>query len=187
VKLTVGDHSFEEKLEVVPNPAVHASAEDLKRQYEFLEAVRNALSETHSSVIRIRSVKTQIQTVLDHAKEIGKDEPLKAPAKALTDKLTAIEEKLVNPKIKANQDPLNFPPKLDHQFVGLTSVVSTADAAPAPSAYAYFDELQKRLAAIRGELDAVLQKDLPDFERDVEKAGVPPIVVPKPKDPAARG
>jgi len=186
VKLTVGGRSFEEKLEVVPNPAVHASADDLKRQYEFLEAVRGALSETHSSVIRIRSVKTQIQTVLDHAKEIGKDEPLKAPAKALTDRLTAIEEKLVNPKVKANQDVLNFPPKLDHQFVGLTTVVSTADAAPAPSAYAYFAELQKQLAAIRGELDAVLQKDLPDFEREVEKAGVPPIVVPKPKDPAAR-
>jgi hypothetical protein len=186
VRLTVGDRSLEEKLEVVPNPAVHASADDLKRQYEFLEAVRGALSETHSSVIRIRSVKAQIQDVLGHAKEIGKDEPLKAPAKALTDRLTAIEEKLVNPKVKANQDVLNFPPRLDHQFVGLTSVVSSADAAPAPSAYAYFDELQKRLATIRGDLDAVLQKDLPEFDRAVEKSGVPPIVVPKEKDPAAR-
>ena len=187
VKLTVGDRSFEDKVEVVPNPAVHANPDDLRRQYAFLEAVRDSLSETHASVIRIRSVKGQIREVLAHAKEIGKDEGLKTPAKSLEDKLTAIEEKLVNPKVKANQDVLNFPPRLDHQFVGLTSVVSSADAAPAPSAYAYYDELKKQLAGIRAELSAVLDKDLAGFNRAVQDAGVPPIVVPKPKDPAAAG
>jgi hypothetical protein len=136
-------------------------------------------------VIRIRSVKGQVQEILGRAKEIGKDEDLKAPAKALTDKLDAIEGKLVNPKVKANQDVLNFPPRLDHQFVGLTSVVSSSAAAPSPSAYAYFDELEKRLESLRAELAAVLEKDVPDFDRAVEKAGVPTIVVPKAKDPAA--
>ena len=187
VKLTVGDRSAEDRVEVLPNPDAGASAEDLRKQYEFLEAVRDSLSETHASVIRIRSVKSQIAEVLAHAKEIGKDEPLKAPAKALTDKLTSIEEKLVNPKVKANQDVLNFPPKLDHQFVGLTSVVSSSDAAPAPSAYAYYRELSKQLAAIASELSSVLDKDLSDFNRAVRDAGVPPIVVPKPKDPASPG
>ena len=185
VKLTVGDRTFEEKLEVVPNPAVHANPEDLRRQYAFLEDVRSSLSETHGSVIRIRSVKGQIQEVLAHAREAGKDAALKDSARALTDKLTAIEEKLVNPKVKANQDVLNFPPKLDHQFVGLTSVVSTADAAPAPSAYALNDELKKQLAGIRAELAVVLDKDLAAFNRAVQDAGVPPIVVPKANDPAA--
>ncbi|HET7452615.1 MAG TPA: glycosyl hydrolase, partial [Thermoanaerobaculia bacterium] len=185
VKLTVGDRSFEEKLDVVGNPAVHANPEDLKRQYAFLEDVRNSLSETHASVVRIRSVKQQVKDVLAHAKDAGKEDALKEPAKALTDKLSAIEEKLVNPKVKANQDVLNFPPKLDHQFVGLTSVVSTADAAPAPSAYALNDELKKQLAGIRAELNAVLDKDLAEFNRAVQDAGVPPIVVPKAKDPAA--
>jgi hypothetical protein len=185
VKLTVGDRSYDDRVEVAANPSSGATADDLKKQYEFLEAVRDSLSETHASVIRIRSVKSQIQEVLGHAKEIGKEEALKAPAKALTDRLSAIEEKLVNPKVKASQDVLNFPPKLDHQFVGLTSVVASADAAPAPSAYAYYGELKKQLDAIRAELAGVLDKDLADFNRSVRDAGVPPIVVPKTKDPAA--
>jgi hypothetical protein len=169
---------------VIPNPEVGVSAGDLKKQYDFLAQVRDALSETHASVIQIRSVKDQIKDVLARAKEIGKDKPLEAAAKTLQEKLSAIEEKLVNPKIKANQDVLNFPPRLDHQFVGLTSVVASADGAPAPSAYAYFDELAKQLAAVRAELAGVFDKDLAGFNGAVRDGGVPPIVVPKPKDEA---
>ena len=185
VRLTAGGKSLEDRFDVVPNPSVAVSAEDLRKQYDFLAQVRDALSQTHESVIQIRAVKDQIKDVLSRAKEIGKEKPLETLAKALQEKLSAIEDKLVNPKIKANQDPLNFPPRLDHQFVGLTSVVASADAAPAPSAYAYFDELRKQLAAVRGELSGVFDKDLADFNRAVRDAGVPPVVVPKPKDEAA--
>jgi hypothetical protein len=123
--------------------------------------------------------------VLSRAKDAGKEKALESAGKSLQEKLSAIEDKLVNPKIKASQDPLNFPPRLDHQFVGLTGVVASADAAPAPSAYEYFDQLRKQLAAVRTEISGVFDKDLADFNRAVREAGVPPIVVPKPKDEAA--
>jgi photosystem II stability/assembly factor-like uncharacterized protein len=185
VKLTAGGQSLEDRFDVVPNPEVAVGPDDLKKQYDFLAAVRDSLSETHQSVIQIRAVKDQIKEVLSHAKEIGKDEPLKSPAKALTEKLSAIEEKLVNPKFKSSQDVLNFPPRLDHQFVGLMSVVSSADGAPAPSAYAYYDELKKKLAAIRADLKNIFDKDLADFNKAVRDGGVPPVVVPAPKDETA--
>jgi photosystem II stability/assembly factor-like uncharacterized protein len=185
VRLTVGGKSVEDRFDVVPNPAVGVSAEDLKKQYDFLAQVRDALSETHASVIQIRAVKDQIKDVLSRAKDAGKEKALESAGKSLQEKLSAIEDKLVNPKIKASQDPLNFPPRLDHQFVGLTGVVASADAAPAPSAYEYFDQLRKQLAAVRTEISGVFDKDLADFNRAVREAGVPPIVVPKPKDEAA--
>jgi len=185
VKLTVGARSLDDRFDVVPNPEVAVSAADLKKQYDFLADVRDALSQTHASVIQIRAVKEQIKGVVSRAREIGKEKPLETAAKGLDEKLSAIEEKLVNPKVKANQDVLNFPPRLDHQFVGLTSVVASADAAPAPSAYAYFEELRKQLGAVRTDLSAVFDKELAEFNRLVRDGGVPPVVVPKPKDEAA--
>ena len=185
VKLTAGGKSWEEKLDVVPNPAVTVSSADLKKQYDFLAGVRDSLSRTHGAVIRIRSAKDQIKTTLSHAKEIDKAAALEKSGKALEEKLSSIEDELVNPKIKANQDVLNFPPRLDHQFVGLTTVVSSADGAPSPAAVAYDAELRKRLADVLGRLSALLEHDLADFNRAVREAGVPPIVVPKEKDEAA--
>ncbi len=182
VKLTAGNQVLEEPFDIVPNPELAVSAADLKKQYDFLAAVRDALSETHASVIRVRAVKDQVKDVLARAKDAGKDKPLEELAKALTEKLSAIEEKFVNPKVKANQDVLNFPPKLDHQFVGLSSVVASADAAPSRAAYAYFEELKARLASIRSELQAAFDGDLAAFNRAVREGGVPPVVVPKPKD-----
>ncbi|MGH9399234.1 MAG: hypothetical protein ACRD00_02615, partial [Thermoanaerobaculia bacterium] len=107
----------------------------------------------------------------------------KDQAKAMNEKLTAIEKKLVNPDLKSNQDVLNFPPALDHQFVGIASVVASADTAPTDTSYTYFQELEGKLAAIQSELKAVLDKDLADFNKAVRDADIPPVAAARKKAP----
>jgi photosystem II stability/assembly factor-like uncharacterized protein len=183
VRLTVADRSFTQDLEVRPNPSLHAAPEDLRKQFDLLAQIRDSLSQLNQSVIQIRAVKDQVEGVLSRARELGKDEALEAPAKALLEKLSGIEERLVNPKIKSDQDMLNFPPKLDHQFVGLTSVVASADAAPAPSSFVYFGELKDELASIQTDLQGVFARDLAEFNRTVRAQDIPPVAVPPPHDP----
>jgi hypothetical protein len=83
----------------------------------------------------------------------------------------------VNPKVKSEQDVLNFPPQLDHQFVGIASVVSSGEAAPPKASVAYFEELKGRLADLKKRLKSVLDTDLADFNRTVQEQGIPPVAV----------
>jgi hypothetical protein len=166
---------------VKANPNVAVSEADLKKQFDLLRSVRDRLSETHETVQYIRDVKAQAMAVGDRAEKLGKGKALKDQAKALNEKLTAIEKKLVNPDVKSNQDVLNFPPALDHQFVGVASVVSSADAPPTDTSYTYFQMLEGKLAGIQSELKGVVDKDLAEFNKAVRDADIPPVAAARKK------
>jgi photosystem II stability/assembly factor-like uncharacterized protein len=187
VKVRWNDQEETQGFEVVPRPGISATPADLQAQFELLRDTRDGLSAAHEAVRQIRDVKAQIQTVEDHAERLGKGAALKDEAKTLSDKLTAIEKKLVNPDIKSNQDPLNFPPALDHQFAGLASVVSSADAKPTDSSAVYYREIRGTLDGILKELQAVLDVDLAAFNRSVAQAGIPPVVAAPAKAVEAPG
>src|SRR5262249_9714650 len=183
VRLKYAGQTLTENFEVQPNPNSGANAEDLKKQYDLLRQAREGLSACHDGVQQIRDVKNQIRDVGDRAEKLGKGKGLKEKGKALSDKLTAIEKKLVNPDIKSNQDVLNFEPALDHQFAGVATVAASADAKPTDSSPVYLKQIQGELAAVQGELRAVFDKDLADFNAEVRKQDIPPVVVvPKKKE-----
>lgn len=177
VRLTLNGATVSDSIEVRANPAVGASPADLKKQADFLGDVRDRISATHGAVKQIRDVKAQVKELLARVEKLGKGEALKVPAKALEEKLSAIEDELVNPKLKSNQDVLNFTPRIDHQFVGLATMSSSADAAPTPAAVAYLDELKKKLAGIQARLKDAFEKDLAAFNELVRKQDIAPIVV----------
>jgi hypothetical protein len=186
VRLKYGGETLTQPVQVVRHPEVAATAEDLESQFRLLSGLRDRIEETHDAVARIRDVKPQVQTIGDRAEKLGKGTTLKDRGKALSERLTEIEKKLVNPDLKSNQDVLNFPPALDHQLIGLASVASSADARPTDSSLTYYKEISGRLTAIFAELDGVLGKDLAEFNAMVQKAEIPPVVV-VPKKTAGSG
>ncbi len=175
VRLRKGETTLTEPLEVRANPNLTVSPVDLKKQADFLAEARDRLSETHETALLCRDVERQAKEVADRAAKLGKKEPLGEKAKALSEKLSALEDKLVNPKVKSEQDVLNFPPQLDNQFVGIASVVSSGEAAPSKAAVAYFEELKGRLADLKKQLKSVFDTDLADFNKTVQEQGIPPV------------
>ncbi|HEX9009197.1 MAG TPA: hypothetical protein VF804_02435 [Holophagaceae bacterium] len=164
-------------LVVKPRPGTAASEADLKAQADFLQAVRDRVTEIHQSVLQIRDVKAQVKGLLERAEKLGKAADLKAPAKALTDRLDALEARLVNPRLKSDQDVLNFTPGLDHQFIGLAGMVGEGDGAPSPAARAYYDQEKAVLAGLQAELAQAWSAELAAFDKAVQAAGIPPVIV----------
>ena len=182
VRVKAGSQTATQAFDVAPRPGIAATPEDLRQQFELLSRVTGGLAAAHDAVAQIRDVKNQVQAVTDHAERLGKGADLKEKGKVLSDKLTAIEKKLVNPDVKANQDVLNYTPALDHQFAGLASVVSSADARPTDSSVAYEKQIRAQLDAILAELKGVLDRDLSAFNRAVQDSGIPPVVAARPKE-----
>jgi len=177
IRLTVDGKTLTQPFEVKANPTVGTSEADLKAQFDLLEKIRDGLSETHATVLKIRDVKAQVKDIDEHAKNTGKGDALVPKSKALTEKLTAIEEKLINPHIKSNEDDLNFEPKLDHEFTNLAGEVGSADTKPTASQEAYYKILRKQLDGIVVEFQAAVDKDLADFDRAVQEQKMAPVTV----------
>ncbi len=90
-------------------------------------------------------------------------------------KLTAVEDQLTNPQIVADEDDLNYEPKLDHDWVYLAGIVGSADAKPLASSVEYYELLTNRLNAIRAEYRKIVDTDVKAFNQAVVQAGVPPV------------
>jgi hypothetical protein len=75
---------------------------------------------------------------------------------------------------------LNYEPKLDHDFAYLAGIVASADTKPTKGALGYYDQLKGQLDAVLREYKASVDRDVADFNRAVDQAGVPRIA-PAPK------
>ena len=126
---------------------------DYAKQLELGLKIRDKLTDTHNAIIQIRDVRKQVEDLL---KRVGaQSKPINDAGVALNKKLTAIEETLYQTKNQSNQDPLNFPIRLNNKLAALGGVVGSAEAAPTAQSYAVYDEL---VTAI----DAELAKAGPD-------------------------
>ena len=108
-------------------------------------------------VIAVRELKKQMEERLKQ----NSDAALKTACEAFGKKLSAVEEEIYQVRNRSNQDPLNFPIKLNNKLAALERVVESGDGRPNLSSYTVFKELSDRVAAQKAKLDAVLKTDLP--------------------------
>ena len=108
-------------------------------------------------VIRIREIKKSVA-------EKAKGNPsLQAAGERLTTHLGAVEEDLYQVRNRSNQDPLNFPIKLNNQLAALMRVVGTGDGRPTDQSYEVFKELSGRLEAIKRRMEQILRDEMGPF------------------------
>ena len=175
VKLTAGGQSFTAPLEVRKDPRISATPEDFAKQFEMATRIRDTISEGHRAVNEIRGVRSQLEAL---KKRLGSDEktkPIVEAEDALLKKMGGIEGKIIEPRSKSNEDPLNYPIETADQLVGLQGTVESADAAPTKQSGEVYAELVKRLNV---QLDAwreAKSKDLAALNEQIQKSNIPPI------------
>ncbi len=178
VRLTALGETRTAPLEVVPNPNVAYGKDDLARQAAFLAELNETLSHIHGTVRNLRDARAQVSALAERTKKAGVRPSVLEAAKELDARLLAVEEKLVNPKLKSGQDVLNFVPALDHQVVGLVSAASGADAPPTAGALAYWAELKKTVAGALSDASRTLVDEVAAWNARLADADVQPVVVP---------
>jgi uncharacterized phage infection (PIP) family protein YhgE len=115
--------------------------------------VRDRVSEADEMVVQIRSIKKQLNDRTVKAK----NPDINAASERLTAKLTAVEDDVYQVQNRSNQDPLNFPIKLNNQLAALARSIETGDAKPTDASYVVFHELNARLDALKARLaDALM-------------------------------
>jgi photosystem II stability/assembly factor-like uncharacterized protein len=188
VKLTAYGASSTRTFEVRKDPRLATTQDDYQKRFDLHMKIRDKLTETHDAIKRIRDVRDQLKAVSERSKAAGKDTTIAAAAKALTARLTAVEEALYQTKNKSNQDPLNYPIRLNNKLSQITGVVASADAAPTDQSVLVYEDVAGRIDAELSRLKTALDQDLAAFNALVREREVPAVMVKeKKKDDAAHG
>ena len=176
VTLSVAGQTETQAFDLIKDPRVAATQEDFDAQFELLVKIRDKLSETHDSVNKLRSVRQQVEEWAKRAEGHPSEQAITEGATSLKEKLTTIEEDLIQTNYKGARDRLNQPVKLNAKLSGLTDVVSSADYAPptqTQEVLVYFSEL---IDPYIQRLEEVIDKDVSEFDNLVHELEVPAIV-----------
>ncbi len=178
VRLVRGDWSQERPLEVLQDPRVQATVEELREQFELAREIAETIHEVHRTIRTIRGVREQIEELLGRAEQ-GAPEAfaaLRAQGESILNAVREIENRLTQPRSESAQDPLNFPPQLDNDLLYLYGVVLSADARPTAGARQRWADLREEASAWLGRASRVFTQDLAAFNENVRSRGIPPIV-----------
>ena len=155
-KITVGENSHTVSFKVVMDPNLtRITASDVQAQFDLAMKIKNNTSIANETVIAIRSIRTQLEEVTN----VNNNNNVKELATDIVRKITIIEEDLYQVKNQSNQDPLNFPIKLNNRLASLRRSVETGQAKPTDAAYNVFDELSLELTTQLKKFDAVITNE----------------------------
>jgi hypothetical protein len=177
VRLSIGDWSQTQSFDILKDPRqTEVTQADLQAQHDLLTEIAGRLTEAHDAVRTIRSVRGQLKEVAGRAKEVGLEYDFTADAKAIGEKLTDLENELIQVRSTAGQDPINFPPKLDDQIAYLYTYVFGAYGRPTQGAYERFDDLNAELTPLLHDLQQVLMQDVAAFNDQLQAEGASGVI-----------
>ena len=177
VKLSIGDWSMTQEWEWKKDPRVSVSLEDLQAQFDLLIKIRDKLSEVNQGIIKLRSVKKQLQAYLQKIKGLPAAEEVQKEAQAIIKHLQAIEDELIQSKSKSPQDPLNYPILLDNKIAALAGVVASTDDRPTDQAVVLFNELAAQADQQLKKLKVIFTEEIKAFNQKIKQAGIPAIIL----------
>ena len=153
VRLTANGKTMTEKLDVQKDPRIDSvTIADLTEQFKLSMQVRDMTTQANEIVIVIRELKRQ----MDDRLKKSQDPAIKTALDGLRTKLTSVEEDVYQVRNRSNQDPLNFPIKLNNKIAALGSSIERGDGKPTAGSYEVFKVLTEQFKVQKARLDAAL-------------------------------
>jgi len=95
----------------------------------------------------------------------------------LDQKMTPVEEQLIQVNMKGSEANLAFPNMLNEQFDTFSSSVQGADGAPTQQQYEVFQKLRTRLNQQLTAWKEILSTEVPAFNTRVREADLPALAL----------
>ncbi|HEV7699017.1 MAG TPA: hypothetical protein VGO43_02210, partial [Pyrinomonadaceae bacterium] len=157
------------------DPRLGATQADLQAQYDLMMKINGRLNDVHGAILDIRDMRTQLEAIQKRLK--GDNKPLGDMAGDISKKLTAVEEALIQTKIRSGQDALNFPIRLNNKLAALSDSVDSSDDAPTAQALAVFADLSAQVDKQLAEFARIKSTELAEFNKQYTAKGLP-VVAP---------
>ncbi|MBX7125092.1 MAG: glycosyl hydrolase [Cyclobacteriaceae bacterium] len=179
VKVKYGTEEKTATFKVLAHPGIQATDAAYEEQHKIMSQIEADVNEIHTAVNTMKSARKQLEALQDLLS--GKDEykPIIESAKAIVKKLNAWEEKVVQPKAQSNDDIINFVNKLSADYIFLEGELDTNIPQVSAGAVEQLAALQATWKGLKAERDALVSKDIADFNNQCKAANLEKITLVK--------
>ncbi len=178
-RLAFSDAVVEKTFNVLPDPRFPYSEEDFDVQQSLIAAIWGTVDTIHVAVSRMRQVRQQVEDLMERTDGRDGADEIRAAGEALTEKIAAWEEQLVQAKQQTFQDVINFPNQLNAQLLFLLETVDASDPPVTSGARRRYVDLAAAWGQRQVDMEALLAEDVAAFNALFETHQVPAVIVPE--------
>ncbi len=149
---------------------------DLQERFDLAMRIKERVSDANEAVIRIREIEEQIEDRLQETEE----NVVYETADRARERLDRVESSIYQVKNRSNQDPLNFPIRLNNKLASLMFVVESAEARPTDQSYDVFQELSGELETELQRMDTIINEDVGRLNELLRERGIEPVETESP-------
>jgi photosystem II stability/assembly factor-like uncharacterized protein len=185
IRLTANGQSQTVPLHLTIDPRLKGAETGIKRSFELSVKVNDRFSQLHQAINEIRETKGQIDSLRKRFADRPSLQGVLGAADELDKKMSAIEEKLVQVKMKSSEGNLVYPNQLNEEFYTFSHIIEV-DAAPTEPQLQVFQMLESRLDEQLKSWAQLKQGEVPKVNQLIKQADVPVLgVVSAPEATAA--
>ena len=155
IKMTYNGLVFQQEFEIVKDPRVKISQADYQDQLEFLIDVRDEVSKANQQIIDIRSIKNNMNFILDKTKD---NNELQEMINKYLDDISIVENNIHMTKNQSRQDPLNFGIRINNRIAFLLADSQRGDYPPTDQSKEFFSQVKEELNIEIINLKALIEK-----------------------------
>ncbi|MGI9627368.1 MAG: VPS10 domain-containing protein, partial [Longimicrobiales bacterium] len=144
---------------------------DLQERFDLAIEIRDRVSEANEAVILARDIKDQVADRLEQTDE----QEIATQAATVEENLTVVESEIYQIKNQSNQDPLNYPIKLNNKLAALLNLIEGAEDRPTDQSREVFVHLSSLLDDEIGQMNIVIQRDVTRLNELLRLEGLEPI------------
>ncbi|HTM24806.1 MAG TPA: hypothetical protein VL225_06415 [Vicinamibacterales bacterium] len=175
VKISSGGWSQEQTFRLNSDPRLPALSEaDGAEQLKMALEVGNQIKTLYDTLAKLRDAKQQASQI---AQKAGAGSAVAGAAKTLTDKIVAVEGDLTQLQGEAGQDALNFPGRLDNQWIALYSNLVQLERKVNKSVKERYADLRAPTDDLMRRAQIALTADVAAFNAAASSAGAGTVVV----------
>ena len=179
VRLTSGTTARSAGFDVLQDPRITAPAAVVAERDSVSSLLANRITEIHDAVLRLRDLRTQVQSFTSRAKEATNADTLAKAGRALTGKLEKLDPRLTT-KATNGQDIINFANGINGQYGFLLGQVEGNPVLTKPVRERLV-ELEKMWSTMRAEVELVETQDVNAFNALLAAGKISGVIVPAKK------
>lgn len=179
VRLTSGTTVRSAGFDVLQDPRITAPAAVVAERDSVSSLLANRITEIHDAVLRLRDLRTQVQSFTSRAKEATNADTLAKAGRALTGKLEKLDPRLTT-KATNGQDIINFANGINGQYGFLLGQVEGNPVLTKPVRERLV-ELEKMWSTMRAEVELVETQDVNAFNALLAAGKISGVIVPAKK------
>jgi len=177
LQLKANDEVVNTSVTINANPKINTTPSQYAEKDRIVSELENMITEIHTSVNTMRSVKSQLKHYKDLLKDNETAEGLLKQGDSLMKRITSWEENLAQTKQKTFQDVINFNNKLNSEILYLKDFVDSNMPQVTKGSKERLQDLKKDWNTYKTEMNVLVNTEMKAYNEAFKKLELPALLL----------